>query len=93
MIDVTEINVTQLYLELETAGLPVCSVRQGLPVADYTRDLTVYEEKIAKKVIEEHWPVIVPVVTPEEKLLNAMQAAGVITAAQVAATKAVLEAK
>jgi hypothetical protein len=88
-----EINIVKLYYELEAAGLPVCSVRRGEPIADYTRDLTVAEKKTEKQVVAAHDPTPMPEITPEEKLLNAMQAAGVITAAQVTATKAVLEVK
>ena len=50
-------NIIKLTNELLAAGLPVVSVRDGLPVADYSRDLTAPEELTAEQVIANHDPV------------------------------------
>jgi hypothetical protein len=50
------INVSKLHKELENVGLPVCCVRDGMPVADYTRKLTAAEIKQADAIVAAHDP-------------------------------------
>ena len=51
-----EINVLKLHQELAAAGLPVVSVRIGSPIADFERELTDEEVKLAEQVYQAHDP-------------------------------------
>lgn len=87
------INVENLLEELISAGLPVVSVRDGLPVADYSRPLTNEEQTLAGQIVSAHNPdTKLPVV---QGIINtAKSAEGVklsdLTAAQIKALMACL---
>ena len=49
-------NIQLLHYELYQAGLPVVSVRDGDPIADYSRELTAEEQATASAVIAAHDP-------------------------------------
>lgn len=50
------INKNLLHMELEAAGLPVLTVRDGEPLVDYSRSLSGAEQTTADAVIAAHDP-------------------------------------
>jgi hypothetical protein len=61
------INLQKLHKELETAGLPVCSVHADGQI-DYTAQLTAEQTLTAQYIIAAHNPQETPEPTPQERL-------------------------
>ena len=63
------INIDKLSRELLEAGLPLIGTRaEGLPVADFSRELTGDEQAQVDAIISNHDPIEIPLPSMEDRL-------------------------